>query len=481
MADDILKTLIAEAYGEGPEAMRLVAETILNRSAIRGLTPEQVVRQRAQYTGLSKPGSEAKKAWSNPEALAAAQAAWELAQQPGDPTGGADHYYAPGTISQPYWAKGMKPTVEAGGHKFFASRPIPPGELPEVATALATVPTPRKAPAPVTPSIDMAQMRRISAPSQLIPDTFSGLNKPRRTLGDELAMSPVAGGQQQAPMFDGVYDERIGAVRPSGSPIDTQGMGTVRSREPAPVPRMPSPQLAGRRATDPALQAALNARNPAQLPPLPAPSPIRTASDRVRGNPMQTMEQATTVASIPTRPQVSASDLARGRSGISTVATIPTTGFPTTEQIVGGTGFRPPPAIPERLTAGILPPALYGGGVAGVGTRGVAPVPFARPQTFPTQFAQAPRIAPVPFQRPTGVGTALSVRPMPPMPIARPSFGMGGGERPAPVPASMSPMLAMRRALPVLRPPTSPAARREWMSGFSDSSSSGGAHGGKSD
>jgi hypothetical protein len=421
MANDILKTLIAEAIGEGPEGMRLVAETILNRAQMRGLTPEEVVRQPKQYTGLNNPGPAAKRAWDDPEALAAAEAAWQLAQQPGDPTGGADHYYAQGTINQPWWAKGMTPKGEMGGHTFMSSRPLPPDELPQVASALSTVPTPRSAPAPVTPSIDMAQMRRGAAPSQLIPDTFARLSRPARNLGDELAMSPIQGGKQTAPLFDAAYDLRTGEVRLTREPIESQGIAVGRSNPPAPVPRMPSPQLAAQRATDPVLQAALNARYPAQLPPLPAPRAAMTASDRVRGNPMQTMERATTIASIPT-------------------------GFPTDEQIAAGTGFRP--AAPDRLPAGLLPPALYGGNVAGIGTAGVAPIPFSRPPAFPTQVA-ARKVAPVPFSRPMAVGTALSVQPMPPMPIARP--GIGGPFKPAPVPATMSPQMAARRAPPTSR------------------------------
>ena len=333
---------------------------------------------------------------------------------------------------------------------------FPPGELPQVATALSTVPTPR-APMPVTPSIDMAMMRKGAAPSQLIRDTFASLPKSNRNLGDEIGMSPIPGGKQQAPLFDAGFDTRTNAMRLfSNGPADTQGVFTGASKAPAPVPRMPSPQLAAKRATDPNLQAALNARYPAQLPPLPSPvgqspstRPVATttirpsASDKVRGNPMQTMEQATTIASIPTRPQVSASDMARGKSGISTIASYPTTGFPTTAQITGATGFRPPPAVPDRLMASAPGlPELYGPGVAGVGTRAVAPVPFPRPAT---QFAAAPKVAPVPFPRPTGVGTSLDVRPMPPMPIPRPPMGMGGGERPAPVPAIQSQALMMRR------------------------------------
>jgi len=122
---DIINTLIAEALGQGEEGMRLVGETILNRSAIRGLTPEQVVRQPAQYTGYSNPGPAARAAQSDPNAVSAAQAAWALAQGADDPTRGADHYYAPGTISQPSWARGMQPTMQGGGHNFYSSQPVP--------------------------------------------------------------------------------------------------------------------------------------------------------------------------------------------------------------------------------------------------------------------------------------------------------------------------------------------------------------------
>jgi hypothetical protein len=337
---------------------------------------------------------------------------------------------------------------------------FPPGEIPKVGTALSTVPTPRNAPAPVTPSIDMAQMRRGAAPSQLVPDTFAGLSKPKRYLGDEIGMSPIQGGKQEQPMFDAAYDTRVGAMRPTLQPV--QGSQVGASKAPAPIPRMPSPQLAGKRATAPVLQAALNARYPAQLPPLPPPvglSPatrqvatttIRpSASDLVRGNPMQTREQATTIASIPTRPQVSASDMARGKSGA----------FPTTAQIVAATGFRPPPAIPNRLPQGVAGmPAIYGtGNVAGVGTKAIAPMPFNRPQSFaPTQMAQS-KVAPVPFNRPTAVGTQLSTQPIPPMPIPRPPMGMGGGEMPAPIPRVQSAGMLMQRT-PKMMPPALPQA-----------------------
>jgi hypothetical protein len=465
---DIINTLIAEGVGEGEEGMRRIAETILNRAEQRGISPAEVVRQRAQYTGYSAPGPAARAAQSNPQAISAAQAAWNMAQGPDDPTGGANHYFNPNIVT-PSWARAMTPTGQYGNHAFYTDRPQRP--------------IPRQAPTPATPSIDMAQMRRISAPSQLIPDTFSRLPQSTRNLGDEIGMSPIQGGQQQAPLFDAGFDTRTNEMRMfSGGPQDTQGVFTAASRAPAPVPRMPSPQLAAQRATDPVLQAALNERY----------SPRPSASDRVRGNPMQTRNQATTVASIPTtQPRITASDRVRGnpmqtRNEATTIARYPTT-YPTTEQITAATGFRPPPAIPNRLPQGVSGlPELYGNGnVAGVGTQAIAPMPFNRPPAFPgTQMAQAPRVAPIPFQRPTAVGSQLSVQPRPPMPIPRPPMGMGGPERPAPIPATMSPFMAIRRSLPQMpsfRPPTSPAAQRVWMTGFTGAGTSGGAHGGKAD
>ncbi len=438
MADDILKTLIAEAYGEGPEGMRRVAETIINRAAIRGLTPEQVVRQASQYTGLTSPGPSAKKAWNDPQAIAAAQAAWELAQQPGDPTGGADHYYAQGTISQPWWAASMTPKGEYGGHTFFSSRPLPPGELPQVATALSTVPTP-SAPAPVTPSIDMALMRRNAMPSQLIPDTFAKLPVSGQSLGDRLAMNPIGGGQQQAPMFDAAYDTRTGTMRMTRQPIDSQGIAVGSSKEPAPIPATPSAHLAALRATDPTLQAALNAKYPSQLPPIPAPRP---------------QEQVTT------KPQVSGMSYA-GQEGTPR----PPSAKPDISKLAalyaGGGPTRPSLPIPDRLPSGFnIPgpgdlqtasfqsdPNISSQEIIGYDASGK---PIFRPT--PTQVA---KIAPVPFQRPFGVGTALDIKPMPPVPIARPARApLPANSRPSPMritvaganplPARMSPVAQLQ-------------------------------------
>lgn len=159
MADlsDIIDTLIAEAYGEGPEGMRRVGETILNRAAIRRLDPAEVVRQPSQYTGYFAPGPAAIQAQQDPIARSAAEAAWELARQPGDPTDGADHYKA--NYVNPGWAAQMPQTGSYGAHDFYRSTAVP-------AEALARLLAPT-APTPFAPPA------RGNVPSDLISRSFA--------------------------------------------------------------------------------------------------------------------------------------------------------------------------------------------------------------------------------------------------------------------------------------------------------------------
>lgn len=165
MADlsDVIDTLIAEGYAEGPEGMRRIAETIINRSAVRNMSLADVVRQPAQYTGFARPGPAAVKAQRDPTARAAAEAALQLALEPGDPTGGADHYHA--DYVNPDWANSLPKTGSYKNHVFYASRPIPPASLNRaVATALDVVPArfSQAAPTPFAPPA------RGNVPSDLI-------------------------------------------------------------------------------------------------------------------------------------------------------------------------------------------------------------------------------------------------------------------------------------------------------------------------
>lgn len=313
----------------------------------------------------------------------------------------------------------------------FANMPVPPGELPEVATRQDTRRTPALPPVPVTSSPDMAMMRRAAAPSQLIRDSFAQLPRPAGNAGDSLAMSPVQGGRQQAPMFDAAYDERVGSMRPTRQPIDSQGMATGSSRPPAPVPASPFDRVTAR----------MNALPPiTRLPEVPPPA--------VGGAP--TTRSVQSVPMVAPRMQVSASDMVRGRNGWETVASIPSTPPPTAfsaSDMARGRGSVPP--VIDRLgpsTPGL--PALYGGfspeQVAMIGVPAMPEIPGA-PRT---RMASA---APFPMPRPSfmpSVGTALSVQPMPPMPMARPMrqpVAQQQRRAPVPMPLAMRPQQAPLR------------------------------------
>lgn len=127
-------------------------------------------------------------------------------------------------------------------------------------------------------------------------------------------------------------------------------------------------------------------------------------------------ERATTIARYATP---TASDLVRGKSGISTIASYPTTPQVAQASIPGPNGYLNPNKGQERLVPG---------SAAAPGDALLASLGIVEP----------PRIAPIPFPRPDfpQVATALDVVPMPPLPIPRPkvapipfdrpNFGIGG-------------------------------------------------------
>lgn len=149
---DVINTLIAEGIGEGPEGMRRIAETILNRAEQRGISPAEVVRQRAQYTGYSNPGPGAVQAMRDPNAITAAQAAWQMAQGPDDPTNGANHYWNPNIVN-PSWAGSMQSLGQYGNHAFATDMPN------------WQRPAPRVAPTPLMASSALQGSRAVTSPS----------------------------------------------------------------------------------------------------------------------------------------------------------------------------------------------------------------------------------------------------------------------------------------------------------------------------
>lgn len=441
---DVINTLIAEAGGEGDAGLIAAAWAIQQRAAARGQTIDQVIK--SGFDGYSNPGSGAVRAQQDPRLRAKVEQIVTGVQNGTipNPVPGADHFLSGDAM--PSWAKGMKPVATIGGHRFYASGDvpqeaygplIPPGELPEVASLTDTVPG---RPVPVTPSPQMNTMRSPpplppSRPSSgyspdYIQKSMASLPKAMPVnLGDQIGMSPIQGGSQQAPLFDAGYDERMGAMRLMPEALDTQGMFTARSPSPPrllppippstlgqppatrtvqSVPVTPRPQVPGN------TYAGQDRAMPSALPnPIPTrPGVTRTAS--LAGN----------VALPPgVRPQVPSTTAAVPQSETQRLAALYANGGPTRPfvqmpnmaEVAAGTGFRVPqsaqfvydPAAsqPTRLPA--LNPNL--------------PDPV---QVIPG-LPRAPRVAPVPFGRPSFMTAAMPpmppIRPTRPIPLQRPA------------------------------------------------------------
>lgn len=204
---DVIKTLIAEGIGEGEEGMRRIAETIITRGQQRGLTPAQVVRERAQYTGYSHPGPAAVRAQSDPNALSAAQAAWALAQGPDDPTNGANHYWNPNIVS-PSWAGKMTSLGQYGNHAFATDRAVMrPKVSPSVASQSPMLAASRAntSPSGGNTALQQAVMRaatvkanRVEPQSRQQPDLQTALNAVAARKAAEIAVKANAPAIQAA-------------------------------------------------------------------------------------------------------------------------------------------------------------------------------------------------------------------------------------------------------------------------------------------
>jgi hypothetical protein len=124
--DAMVRTVIGEAANQGLDGQTAVAAVINNRSRQRGLPASQVVLERNQFepwgTTESAQGLMAI-APTDPRYIQAS-AAVDRALSGMDPTGGADHFYAPRAQSAlgrpaPSWAEGRQPTV-IGDHNFYS-------------------------------------------------------------------------------------------------------------------------------------------------------------------------------------------------------------------------------------------------------------------------------------------------------------------------------------------------------------------------
>jgi len=124
----LAQTIYGEARGEGAGGMSAVAAVIVNRAFIGGWWGDSVIsvcKAPWQFSTWNE-GDPNRPLIENlrPGANASFDLAWQIAGEAiggtlGDVTGGATHYYAPGSINKPYWAVGANLTARIGGHDFF--------------------------------------------------------------------------------------------------------------------------------------------------------------------------------------------------------------------------------------------------------------------------------------------------------------------------------------------------------------------------
>lgn len=369
---DVINTLIAEGIGEGPEGMRRIAETILNRAEQRGISPAEVVRQRAQYTGYSNPGPGAVQAMRDPNAITAAQAAWQMAQGPDDPTNGANHYWNPNIVN-PSWAGSMQSLGQYGNHAFATDMPN------------WQRPAPRVAPTPLMASSALQGSRAVTSPS-----------------GGNTALQSAL--------------EQVATLeRNRVTPASVEERVTARNRVTIAPTKNPALEQAARRAALTMNQSYAGQERTPKVTQLPRMSvPTVSASDMARGNSRpRTLPTATQLSNAtgfraPTSLQpVGSSNIASQRAEQLAMRSKPIGAqVPTTQQILNGTGFRGGPisTAPDRLTPGlattIAPPAYTGNAAQAIrspiGTGSITPV-AVRPLPI---AATSAKIAPVPFARP---------------------------------------------------------------------------------
>lgn len=417
---DILAwTMLGEAAGEGSQGMADVGHVILNRlnNGKYGSSITDVAKAPKQFSTWNSGSGGNNPTGRYPKDSAEFQRARELAAQvvagtiPGPPGRPLD-YNAPSV--SPYWAdsKAKHGTYERNGHVFYPSVPVPKGEIPNtVGTALSTTRTP-----PAVPP------RR--------PDTVaSALRKPT-SAADGLALNPVAR-PASAPMFDGEYSALNQGMMRMPAPEATWGMNLDRP----PIPAMPSPQMAGLRATRPDTQLAAN-----------------QAAEQMRSRANIGQPPITRMAQSVPMPAMPASLPSAPRGGSSVMDDYAYNTRPFMPQVNANAA--------DRLVAEAGLPELYGtGGIGGVGGNAVAPIPFQRPGQFSLPTLTNPMALPTAGQlsAATGFRGQSMQRPtMPPMPFARPNQRTA----PMPMPANMRPQqLARATARAPVPMPSRPVVR----------------------
>lgn len=138
---DVIDAIIAEALGEGPAGMAAVAHVINTRALQTGKTPQQVISEAGQFSGVSNPGSSVAQSMKDPAVRAQVEQIWNgvTSGQIPNPYPGADYFHTPQV--NPSWSRSYDRVGQTGNHIFYSSGKPVPEQAPR------TAPTPR---APIT-------------------------------------------------------------------------------------------------------------------------------------------------------------------------------------------------------------------------------------------------------------------------------------------------------------------------------------------
>jgi len=122
--DAVVRMMIAEARGEGPQGMQAVGAVIINRARQTGKTGAEIIAERGQFEPAMTEDGRRRIAAIDPSSAEyqEASAALDRVLAGEDPTNGADHFYAPAAQRAlgrpaPRWDNGSG--ADIGGHRFF--------------------------------------------------------------------------------------------------------------------------------------------------------------------------------------------------------------------------------------------------------------------------------------------------------------------------------------------------------------------------
>jgi len=326
--------------------------------------------------------------------------------------------------------------------------PVPPSDIPNtVGTQLDVT---RQAPSPSVPSYDMQLMRNPAVSASAARATqFSG-DPGTPALGQLIASIPSA---PQRPTFAGqerglVTSSITASDRTRGSEPQTRNIATTIASIPSTQPASASDMARGRSGIS-------------TVATIPSVRP--SASDMVRGNEAQTRNVATTIATYPTTgigappatrsvqsvpmpprsptPQPSISDRVRGnemqtRNNATTIASFPTitpadiapTPAPQFSRTAGFSGGSPTPYVGSVMPYAPQLPGLQGFDVAGKAQDRLSPnvFPMAPGMDITALTPIQSVMPPMPRARPT-IPAQRQQQQMPPMPQRRPVPLMAGG------------------------------------------------------